>query len=191
MKRVACIAAGVTLFFAVSAAAQAPTAGQKLSLATGLQRSYTAMKTELMQMAEKMPDADFGFKPGTSSELRTFGQWVGHQADNQFQNCAIIRGVANPSPAQANEKKMGKAVLVKSLADAFAFCDSAFSALTDQSVTQMVKQGEGETARGTVVAAMLSHGNESSGIMTVYLRAKGISIPAGGGGRGGRGGGGQ
>jgi len=37
------------------------------------------------------------------------------------------------------------------------------------------------------VAAMLAHGNESGGIMTVYLRAKGISIPAAGGGRGGRG----
>jgi hypothetical protein len=36
---------------------------------------------------------------------------------------------------------MGKAVLVKALANAFAFCESAFSALSDQSVTQMVKQG--------------------------------------------------
>ena len=190
MERVTCIAAGLILFFAVSSAAQPPTAGQKLSLAAGLQRSYAAMKTELTQTAEKMPEADFGFKPGSSSELRTYGQWVGHQADNQFSNCAIMRGVPNPSPAQANEKKMGRAALVKALADAFAFCDVAFSALTDQSATQMVKQGEGETARGTVVAALLSHGNESGGIMTVYLRAKGISIPAGGGG-GGRGRGGQ
>lgn len=190
MKRVICIVAGLVLFFAVSSAAQPPSAGQKVSLAAGLQRSYATMKGNLTQSAEKMPEADFGFKPGSSSELRTYGQWVGHQADNQFNNCAIIKGVPNPSPAQANEKKMGKAAFVKALADAFAFCDGAFSALTDQSALQMVKQEEGETARGAVVAALLSHGIESNGIMTVYMRAKGISIPAGGG-RGGRGRGGQ
>jgi hypothetical protein len=54
----------------------------------------------------------------------------------------------------------------------------------------VVKQGEGETARGGVASAMLSHGLESYGIVVVYLRANGIAPPAadGGGGRGGRGG---
>jgi hypothetical protein len=81
------------------------------------------------------------------------------------------------------------AELVKALADAFAFCDGAFSALTDQSALQLVKQGEGETARGGVASAMLAHGLESYGIVVVYLRANGIAPPvgAGGGGRGGRG----
>ena len=99
----------------------------------------------------------------------------------------------NPNPPQSNEKKATKTDLVKALADAFAFCDAAISALTDQSALQMVKQGEGETARGGVVSALLSHGLESYGIVVVYLRAKGIAppnaAPAGArGGRGGRGG---
>ena len=50
MKRVTCMAAGLMLF-AVSAAAQAPTAGQKLSLATSLQRAYTTLKGNLTQAA--------------------------------------------------------------------------------------------------------------------------------------------
>jgi hypothetical protein len=41
----------------------------------------------------------------------------------------------------------------------------------------MVKQGEGEVARGAVVSALLSHGLESYGIVVVYLRAKGIAPP--------------
>ena len=53
---------------------------------------------------------------------------------------------------------------------------------------QMVKQGEGETARGAVASAMLSHGLESNGIITVYLRAKGIAPPANPAGARGRGG---
>jgi DinB superfamily len=192
MKRITCIMAGLMLF-AVSSAAQAPTAGEKVGLATSLQRAYGTLKGNLTQAAEKMSEANYGFKPASDPDLRTYGQWIGHQADNQFTNCAILKGVPNPSPAQSNEKKMTKAELVKALADAFAFCDGAISALTDQNAVQMVKQGEGETARGGVASALLSHGLESYGIVVVYMRAKGIAPPnaapaAGRAGRGGRGG---
>jgi hypothetical protein len=192
MKRITYIVAGLMLF-AVSSAAQAPTAGEKVGLATSLQRAYGTLKGNLTQAAEKMPEANYGFKPASDPDLRTYGQWIGHQADNQFTNCAILKGVPNPSPAQSNEKKMTKADLVKALADAFAFCDGAISALTDQNAVQMVKQGEGETARGGVASALLSHGLESYGIVVVYMRAKGIAPPnaapaAGRAGRGGRGG---
>ena len=192
MKQMTCIVAGLMLF-AVSVAAQAPTAGEKVSLATGLQRAYGTLKGNLTQAAAKMPEANYGFKPASDPDLRTYGQWIGHQADNQFTNCAVIKGVPNPSPAQSNEKKATKAELVKALAAAFAFCDSAISGLTDQSALQMVKQGEGEAARGAVASALLSHGLESYGIVVVYLRAQGIAplnaAPAAGrGARGGRGG---
>ena len=192
MKRITCILAGLMLF-AVSSAAQAPSAGEKVGLAASLQRAYGTLKGNLTQAAEKMPDANYGFKPASDPDLRTYGQWIGHQADNQFINCATIKGVPNPSPAQSNEKKVTKAELVKALADAFAFCDGAISALTDQNAMQMVKQGDGETARGGVASALLSHGLESYGIVVVYLRAKGIAPPnaapaAGRAGRGGRGG---
>jgi len=189
MKQVTCIVVGLMLF-AVSSAAQAPSAGEKVGLATSLQRAYGTLKGNLTQAAEKMPEANYGFKPAPDPDLRSYGQWIGHQADNQYTNCANIKGVTNPSPAQSNEKKATKAELVKALADAFAFCDGAISALTDQNALQMVRQGEGEAARGAVASALLSHGLESYGIVVVYLRAQGIAPPAagGGGGRGGRGG---
>ncbi len=192
MKRVTCIVAGL-MVFAVSSAAQAPSAGQKVGLATGLQNAYGTLRGNLTQAAEKMPEATYGFKPAPDPDLRTYGQWIGHQADNQFTNCTTLKGTPSPSPAQSNEKKATKAELVKALADAFAFCDGAMSALTDQNALQMVKQGEGETARGAVVSALLSHGLESYGIVVVYLRAKGIAPPTAApaparGGRGGRGG---
>ena len=190
MKQMVCIVAGL-MVFAVCAAAQAPAAGQKVGLATSLQNAYATLKGNLTQAAEKMPEANYGFKPAPDPDLRTYGQWIGHQADNQFTNCATLKGVPSPSPAQSNEKKATKAELVKALADAFAFCDGAMSALTDQNALQMIKQGEGETARGGVVSALLSHGLESYGIVVVYMRAKGIAPPAaapaaGRGGPGGR-----
>src|SRR5881397_3294496 len=191
MKRVTCLLAGLMLF-AVSVAAQAPTAGQKVGLAASMQRAYSTLKGNLTQAADKMPEANYTFKPASDPDLRTYGQWIGHQAGNQFLNCATIKGVPNPSPAQSNEKKATKAELVKGLAAAFAFCDDAISSLTDQSSLQMVKQGEGEAARGGVASALLSHGLESFGIIGVYFRAKGMEPPnANAGGRGGRGRGGQ
>ena len=177
MKRMVCVVAGLVVF-AVCAAAQAPSAGQKVGLATSMQNAYATLKGNLTQAAEKMPEANYGFKPAPDPDLRTFGQWIGHQTDNQFLNCATLKGVRNPSPAQSNEKKTTKTELVKALADAFAFCDGALSSLTDQNALQMIKQGDGETARGGVASAVLSHGLESYGIVVVYMRAKGVAPPA-------------
>ena len=177
MKRMVCLVTGLVVF-AVSAAAQAPTAGQKVGLATSMQNAYATLKGNLTQAAEKMPEANYGFKPAPDPDLRTFGQWIGHQTDNQFLNCATLKGVPNPSPAQSNEKKTTKEELVTALADAFAFCDGALSSLTDQNALQMIKQGDGETARGGVASALLSHGLESYGIVVVYMRAKGVAPPA-------------
>ena len=185
MKRVICIGAGL-LLFAMPSAAQAPTAGQKVGLAVGLQRSYEAVKGNLTKAAERMPEADYGFKVASVPDMRTYGQWIGHQADNQFTNCATLKGATSPS--QGNEKKATKAELVRALSDAFAYCDGAISSLTDQNAMQLIKQGEGETARGAIVSALLAHALESNGIVTVYLRAKGLVPPAPPGGRGGRGG---
>ena len=177
MKRMVCVVAGLVVF-AVCAAAQAPTAGQRVGLATSMQNAYATLKGNLTQAAEKMPEANYGFKPAPDPDLRTFGQWIGHQTDNQFLNCATLKGVPNPSPAQSNEKKTTKTELVKALADAFAFCDGALSSLTDQNALQLIKQGDGETARGGVASALLSHGLESYGIVVVYMRAKGVAPPA-------------
>jgi len=163
MKRAICIVAAGVMLFAQTSAAQAPTAGQKIGLANSMQNAYRTLKGNLTQAAEKMPEANYPFKPASGPDLRTFGQWIGHQADNQFLNCATIKGVPNPSPAQSNEKKATKAELVKALAAAVAFCDDAISGLTGQNALQMVKQGEGETARGAVVSALLLHGLESYG----------------------------
>src|SRR6185436_18527115 len=110
MKRMVCIAAGL-MVFAVCVGAQAPTAGQKVGLAASLQNAYATLKGNLTQAAEKMPEANYGFKPAPDPDLRTFGQWIGHQTDNQFLNCATLNGGPNPSPAQSNEKKTTKTEL--------------------------------------------------------------------------------
>src|SRR4051794_33221423 len=112
MKQIVCIAAGL-MVFTVWIAAQAPAPGQKVGFTTNLQNTYATLKGNLTQAAEKMPEANYGFKPAPDPDLRTYGQWIGHQADNQFTNCATLKGVPSPSPAQSNEKKTAKADLVR------------------------------------------------------------------------------
>ncbi len=188
LKRVFCVASGL-LLFASTALAQAP--AEKVGLALSMQRAYGTAKSNLMRAAEIMPESDYGLKVVSVPEVRTFGQWLGHQSDNQLGTCATLNGVPNPNQGGSNneQKWTTKAEFVKALADAFAFCDPAVSSLTDQNALQMVKQGQGETARGALVSALLSHALETNGILTLYLRAKGLApaAPAGRGGRGGRG----
>jgi hypothetical protein len=189
MKRITCIVSGLMLL-AASAIAQTPPAPENVGLALGMQRAYASAKSNLTRAAEIMPEADYAFKLVPIAEVRTYGQWFGHQADNQLGTCATLKDVPNPGQGTSNERKWTtKAEFVKALADAFAFCDSALSSLTDANALQMVKQGQGETARGVLVSALLSHALETNGIVTLYLRAKGLgpAAPAGGAGRGGRG----
>lgn len=126
-----------------------------------------------------MPEADYGFKPGSMPEVRTYGQLFAHVADGQFGTCAAVKGVPNPNQGKNLEQELkAKAEFVKTLADSFAFCDDAFSSLTDANAMEFVKQGPGEVARSAVLAGLLVHNSEMYGISTVYLRAKNLVPPS-------------
>lgn len=153
--------------------AQAP---QKITLATALQRAYNNIKLNLTEMSQKMSDADYTFQP--TKEVRTFGQLMGHTANAQFGACAAAKGVPNPNQGNDNEKKASKAEFVKALADSFAFCDDAFAALTDASAVELVKQGQNEVARGSILAGLIAHSNEEYGTAVPYMRLKGLVPPS-------------
>ena len=108
-----------------------PAAGQKIGLATSLQRGYAGIKTNFTAAAEKMPDADYAFKVGSMPEARTYGQLIAHIAQSQFGQCSGLTGVANPMAGKNLEQELKtKAELTKALADSFALCDKAFADVT-------------------------------------------------------------
>ena len=151
-------------------------APQKITLAAGLQRSYATIKQNLTGSVEMMADADFGFKP--TPDVRAFAQLFGHVANSMYSQCAAVRGEANPNQGRNLEQQMTKAEVAASLAAAFAFCDPAFSSLTDENALQMVKQGNNEVARASVLAGLVAHDNEMYGTSVVYLRLKGHVPPS-------------
>ncbi len=181
MKRVL-YAIPVVALFATVAYSQAPGGqmqGQKIGLATSLQRGYNGFKTNFTAAAEKMPEADYTFKPGSTPEARTYAQVIAHIAQAQFGQCSGLKGVPNPMAGKQLEQELKtKAEVTKALADSFALCDDLFSSLTDASATEMVKAGQNEQTRAASLYGVIVHGNEMAGTAYVYLRSKNIVPPS-------------
>ena len=181
MKRVL-YAIPVVALFATVAYSQAPGGqmqGQKIGLATSLQRGYNGFKTNFTAAAEKMPEADYSFKPGSTPEARTYAQVIAHIAQAQFGQCSGLKGVPNPMAGNQLEQELKtKAEVTKALADSFAMCDELFANLTDASATEMVKAGQNEQTRAASLYGVIVHGNELYGTAAVYLRSKNIVPPS-------------
>jgi hypothetical protein len=169
------LASLVILGSATSAPAQIPP-GVKVGLSQYLQGGYDGLKTTVLAAAKKMPDADFGFRPSTMAEVRTFAQVFAHIAESQFGTCASLKNAANPAAGRQLEKELAtKADVLKALQDSFDFCDAAIAQLSDDSAGEFVRVGRGEAARAAVIAGLLAHTSEMYGISTVYLRARNLT----------------
>lgn len=182
MKRVMGLVSAAVLLFATTASAQPPggaQGGQKIGLATSLQRGYNNFKTNFTQAAAKMPEADYNFKPGSTPEARTYTAVIAHIAQSQFGQCSGIKGVPNPMQGKQLEQELKtKADVTKALADSFAICDEVFAQVTDENATQMVRQGMNEVTRAAAMYGVIVHGNEMYGTAAVYLRSKNIVPPS-------------
>ena len=179
MKRIAYFVSAAVLLIAPTVfTQQMPAAGQKIGLATSLQRGYGGFKTNFTAAAEKMPEADYSFKPGSTPEARTYAQVITHIAQAQFGQCSGLKGVPNPMMGKNLEQELKtKADVQKALADSFALCDDLFATVTDASATEMVKAGNNEQTRAASLYGVIVHGNELAGTAYVYLRSKNIVPP--------------
>jgi len=180
MKRTFYFASAAVLLVAPVVFSQPPGGGgQKIGLATSLQRSYNGFKTNFIAAAEKMPEADYTFKPGSTPEVRTYAQVIAHIAQAQFGQCSGLVGQPNPMQGKNLEQELKtKADVTKALADSFAICDKAFAAVTDANATEMIKQGQNEVTRAASLYGVIVHGNEMAGTAYVYLRSKNLVPPS-------------
>ena len=179
MSRTRNVLLAVLVFASVVALAQqpsqAPPARQSFPMAASLLRGYHGMQRNLTEAAEKMPDADYSFKP--TPDMRPYSQLISHTALAQFGNCSILKGQENPHKDDKDESFKTKADAVALLKASTAYCDEVFSGLTDQNMVEMVAGPQNDIARGLLVTGLNSHGNEMYGTMAVYLRLKGIVPP--------------
>jgi uncharacterized damage-inducible protein DinB len=166
---------------AIPAAAQTQESGATPAnpISTWLRNANMGIRNNILRSAEKMPEENYGIRPGTQQEVRTFGQQLGHVADYNFLWCSEAKGDANPNAGKNLEKLSTKAEFLKALNDAFAYCDGVYSALTDASGAAIIDITQ-ESGRKTRIPRMgllilnYGHNNEIYGNMVTYLRIKDI-----------------
>ena len=148
---------------------------QSNALSAGVKKDYQGVRDYFIRAAEKMPEANYGFKP--SPDVRSFGQVVAHVADDQYNLCAPAKGEIRKAAYTEIEKTLSKkAELVPALKEAFAYCDGAYDTLTDASGAELVKSGM--KTRFAMLNWNLWHTWEHYGNVVVYLRMKGLVPPS-------------
>jgi uncharacterized damage-inducible protein DinB len=176
-----CLTSAALLVAAAAAHAQTPApaaqpAPQTITLSAGLKRSWDGIKRNVAEAAEKMPEANYGFKP--TPDVRSFAELVGHVAESQHASCLRLKGEQIPFERGSIEKKTAKAELVKAMQDSIAACDGVYGTATDESLVKMTKVGQNEIAPVNWLWSNISHSNEHYGNMTTYMRLKGLVPPS-------------
>jgi uncharacterized damage-inducible protein DinB len=168
-----------SLLLARPAAAQTAPPATANPLSAWLRNAYTMNRNNIVKSADKMPEENYGMRPGPQEEVRTFGQQVGHVARFNYLWCSQAKGEKNPAAGTDLEKLATKAELMKALNDAFTYCDGAYAALTDASGMETIEitQESGRQTRNLRMALLIlnyGHNNEIYGNLVTYLRIKSI-----------------
>jgi uncharacterized damage-inducible protein DinB len=149
------------------------------SMAGVVKSMHATIRRNLAEAADNVPPHEYAFKPTT--EVRTFGQLVGHIANANFFFCSQASGEKSPATADY-EKATEKAALVKALRDSLAYCDAVYGATTDANFNQLVQisapNGATQAARGAVLLFNTAHNNEHYGNIVIYMRLKGHVPPS-------------
>jgi uncharacterized damage-inducible protein DinB len=128
----------------------------------------------IVRSAEQMSEADFAFKPVAT--VRTFGQIVGHVADDEMGWCAQILG--EPMKQTQFEKTLtAKADLIKAIRDAGAYCEKAY-AMTDAQAAAITTIWNGQQPKIRGLMDNATHDWEHYGNIVTYMRMKGMVPPS-------------
>ncbi|MBV9303115.1 MAG: DinB family protein [Acidobacteriaceae bacterium] len=142
-------------------------------LSAEVKQFYNSVKNNILKSADEMPAENYGFKP--TPEIRSFAQVMAHVAESQMRTCSAVVGQQKSSDAGS---KTAKPDIVAALKDAFAQCDKAYDTLVDADATQMIKTPRGDRSKMGALIANAIHDNEQYGILSVYLRLKGLVPPS-------------
>jgi uncharacterized damage-inducible protein DinB len=154
--------------------AQAPANPVSDSIRAG----WNTAKRNMLGSAKVMPPDKYTFKPVES--VRTFGQMLAHVAGANFVFCAAAKGEKSPHAEEAFEKSATTAAAItKALQDSIAYCDAAYTSLTDATAGQIVNGAfGGKDSRAGILMGNTGHNNEHYGNLVTYLRINGLVPPS-------------
>jgi len=141
--------------------------------------TWEGAKRNMKESADQMSDVDYSFRPTES--VRTFGQILAHIAGASYMYCSAARGEKTPHEEDDFEKTATtKAQIVKVLNDSIAYCDAAYSSLTDRTAAEIVPMAFGgkDAARAKALIGNVGHYQEHYGNLVTYFRIKGMVPPS-------------
>src|SRR3954470_17552783 len=155
-----------------SAAAQNP-------ISDAVRNQWNNVKRNIKESADQMPEANYSFKP--TPDVRSFGAILAHVAGASYEFCSAAKGEKAPFDEEHFEKTATtRAAIVKATNDAIAYCDGAYTALTDATAAQMVPGafGGSQSPRSSALIGQIGHDNEHYGNLVTYFRLKGMVPPS-------------
>lgn len=160
--------------YTLGVSAQAPANPVSDSIRAG----WNTAKRNMLGSAKVMPADKYGFKPVDT--VRTYGQLLAHVAGANYVFCAAARGEKSPHAEEEFEKSATTAAAVsKALQDSIAYCDTAYSALTDAKAGEIVNGAfGGKDSRAGILMGNTGHNNEHYGNLVTYLRINGLVPPS-------------
>jgi uncharacterized damage-inducible protein DinB len=166
----------IVLTCAPLAAAQSPQSSSDAGYAASVRSRWNAIKRNIAGSAQAMPEAQFAFKP--TPDVRTFGQLIGHLANEHYIFCSEMKGEKNAFEAVDFEKKTTKAELVKDINESIAYCDAAYAAMKDDATLLAPLAPNRRDSRFSSMLLNVTHDSEHYGNLVTYLRMKGIVPPS-------------
>jgi hypothetical protein len=143
-------------------------------ISQSIRNAWAGAKRNITESADQMPEADYAFKPVDS--VRSFGAILAHVAGANYVFCAPARNEKSPYEEDHFEKSTKtKAEVIKALNDSIAYCDAAYTALTDKTAGEMIS---GSTARAQRLISNAGHLQEHYGNLVTYFRIKGMVPPS-------------
>jgi hypothetical protein len=165
------LALAIVLALPSVAPAQTPPADP---ISQSIRNAWTAAKRNITESATQMSEADYAFKPVDT--VRSFGAILAHIAGANYVFCAPARGDKTEYEEDRIEKTAKtKAEIVKALNESIAYCDAAYTALTDKTAGEMISAN---TARAQRLIGNAGHLQEHYGNLVTYFRIKGMVPPS-------------
>lgn len=180
--RIICRGAAIAVVLcAVVASAQEPTPPPTLGSTVG--RWWKMLGSDLVALAEAMPEDKWNFKPTTGEfkTVRTFGEQIKHAA---CANEAFVLEIEHKEPPAGCENggpnpAKTRAEIIQYLRESFARLDAAVDGMTPANALEPAGGPYGgQSTRLGLITLAIWHGADHYGQLVVYLRMNGIVPPA-------------
>ena len=181
MRVMLCSAAALALAATVvSAQTKGPAKTSANPLTDALRSQWKSVKTYYLKSADEMPQENYGFKPVDT--VRSFGEIIAHVAGANYLICSAAKGEKAPHGEDDFVKSATtRDAIVKAARESVAYCDTAFDAATDSTLSKMVTSPfnpNGRMPLGAILVDNIGHVNEHYGNLVTYLRIKGLVPPS-------------